>query len=169
MLDQQSAVRDTRRVNNRTLSTVKAIASLLPVGIAVATAVGIAVAPRSAQPERLGDYLRASRKAAGFTLRAVEAETRISNGYLSQIESNKVESPSPNMLHKLAVAYGIDYTDLLVRAGHRVPAASPEYDKERKFAGIPLRALEELNEEEAAELRNYLVFLRQKRRAPTSA
>jgi len=164
MLDQKSVVLDTGEMKNQVLSTLRVAASLLPAGIAVATAASLAVAPRSAPTERLGDYLRASRKAAGFTLRGVEAETKISNGYLSQIESNRVESPSPNMLHKLAAAYGIDYTDLLVRAGHRVPAAGPEYDQERKFAGIPLRALEELNEDEAAELRNYLAFLRLKRR-----
>ncbi|WP_170116350.1 helix-turn-helix domain-containing protein [Rathayibacter caricis] len=156
-------------MTNQAWTTLRAVISLVPAGIAVATAVSIAGAPRSAPTERLGDYLRASRKAAGFTLRAVEAETKISNGYLSQIESNRVESPSPNMLHKLAATYGIDYTDLLVRAGHRVPTAGPEYDQERKFAGIPLRALEELDDDEAAELRNYLAFLRQKRRDRTSA
>lgn len=166
-LDLQSSLLDTGSMNKLGFSSLGAIAPLVPWGAVVSAAavvVAVASAPRSEAPQTLGAYLREGRQAAGFTLRAVEAETGISNGYLSQIESGRVESPSPNMLHKLAAAYGIDYTDLLVRAGHRVPTAGPEFDQERKFAGIPLRALEELDEDEAAELRNYLAFLRQKRR-----
>lgn len=114
---------------------------------------------------RLGDYLRASRKATGLTLRGVEAKTQITNGYLSQIESNTVERPSPNVLYKLAQTYGIDYSDLLLRAGHRVPSSVESSPRPSALAGIPLRALEELTEDEAADLRNYLAFIQQKRRA----
>ncbi|QIS40548.1 helix-turn-helix transcriptional regulator (plasmid) [Clavibacter capsici] len=146
------------------LSTARAVTSSIPWGLIAAAVVGIATSPRSKSPETLGDHLRSTRRTAGLTLRDVEAETKISNGYLSQIESNRVTSPSPNMLHKLASVYGLDYTDLLVRAGHHVPTTNPEHDQVRKLAGIPLRALEELDEAEAAELRNYLAFLRQKRR-----
>jgi transcriptional regulator with XRE-family HTH domain len=160
---------DTEFMKKSGLSTARAVASSVPWGLVAAAIVGVATSPRSESPESLGAYLRSTRRTAGLTLRDVEAETKISNGYLSQIESNRATSPSPNMLHKLALVYGLDYTDLLVRAGHHVPTASPEYDQERKLAGIPLRALEELDEAEAAELRNYLAFLRQKRRDRPSA
>jgi transcriptional regulator with XRE-family HTH domain len=111
---------------------------------------------------RLGDYLKVSRRATGLSLRGVEARTQITNGYLSQIESNNVERPSPNVLYKLAEAYGLDYGDLLVRAGHRVPQKESA-ERPEMLAGIPLRALEDLTEEEQAELRNYLAYIRQKR------
>jgi len=111
---------------------------------------------------RLGDYLKASRRATGLSLRGVEAKTQITNGYLSQIESNSVERPSPNVLYKLAETYGLDYGDLLVRAGHRVPQKESA-ERPEVLGGIPLRALEDLTEEEQAELRNYLAYIRQKR------
>jgi transcriptional regulator with XRE-family HTH domain len=111
---------------------------------------------------RLGDYLKASRRATGLSLRGVEAKTEITNGYLSQIESNNVDRPSPNVLYKLAEVYGIDYSDLLVRAGHRVPRTDSD-ERPEVLAGIPLRALEDLTPEEQAELRNYLAYIRQKR------
>ncbi len=106
--------------------------------------------------------MKASRKATGLSLRGVEARTQITNGYLSQIESNTVGRQSPNVLFKLSEVYGIDYGDLMRRAGHHVPRSTP-VDKPSALAGIPLRALEELTEDEAAELRNYLAFIQQKR------
>lgn len=136
---------------------------VLAIGSAVAIAATITTALSAASSAtKLGDHLKASRKATGLSLRGVEARTQITNGYLSQIESNSVERPSPNVLFKLAEVYGIDYGDLLERAGHHVPAAAGA-ERPTALAGIPLRALEELTEDEAAELRNYLAFIRQKR------
>lgn len=144
--------------------------SFAPISIAAAAAVVaasvIALAPRSSAStkEKLGDYLKKSRGLTGLSLRKVEAQTQISNGYLSQIESNTVDRPSPNVLFKLSEVYGIDYSDLMKRAGHHVPSTA-EGSRPAMLAGIPLRALEELTETEAAELRNYLAFIRQKRGA----
>jgi transcriptional regulator with XRE-family HTH domain len=134
----------------------------LTIGI---SAWGVLSAPRSSTESKLGDYLRESRKATGLTLRGVQSKTGITNGYLSQIESNAVDRPSPNMLFKLAQTYGVDYSDLLVRAGHRIPSESADSSRTTALAGIPLRALEELTEDEAADLRNYLAFIQQKRRS----
>jgi transcriptional regulator with XRE-family HTH domain len=133
------------------------------IGLTASIAVLVAMAPGSGPfPTRLGDHLKASRKATGLSLRGVEARTQITNGYLSQIESNTVDRPSPNVLFKLSEVYGIDYNDLMRRAGHHVATAGNE-DRPTALAGIPLRALEELSEPEAAELRNYLAFIQQKR------
>ena len=46
--------------------------------------------------EHLGTYLKHARMTSGLTLRAVERETGISNGYLSQLESGRVRRPSPD-------------------------------------------------------------------------
>jgi transcriptional regulator with XRE-family HTH domain len=118
----------------------------------------------------LGDYLRQSRQALGLTLREVEARTNksVTNGYLSQIEKNSIKRPSPNVLFNLANVYGLEYSDLLKRAGHHVPSATRE-DAARpgddSLAGIPLRAIQELTEEERKELTQYIAFLRQRRHA----
>ncbi|MCW3492029.1 helix-turn-helix domain-containing protein [Microbacterium sp. SSM24] len=144
-----------------TTQPLRPITSALALGI-VAVAAIVALAPRSTAEERLGDHLKKSRKATGLSLRGVEAQTQITNGYLSQIESNAVDRPSPNVLYKLSDVYGIDYSDLMRRAGHHVPNDGDAV-RPSALAGIPLRALEELTEDEAAELRNYLAFIRQKR------
>lgn len=115
--------------------------------------------------ESLGTYLRQTRRALGLSLRGVEAATEkaVTNGYLSQIEGGTVTRPSPNVLYHLAQVYKIDYGDLLVRAGHRVPRADGRRDRGGVVAGIPLRALEELTADEREELVSYIAFLRQKR------
>jgi transcriptional regulator with XRE-family HTH domain len=117
----------------------------------------------------LGTYLREVRKSLGLSLRDAEAATgkAVSNGYLSQIESGDVDRPSPNVLFHLASVYGIDYGDLLSRAGHRVPAPSQGGIAPQTVAGVPLRALEELDEQDQQLLREYLAFLRSRKKHRT--
>ncbi|MGP8174513.1 MAG: TIR domain-containing protein [Terracidiphilus sp.] len=74
--------------------------------------------------ESLGDVLRKTRTDAGLTLRAVEAETSVSNAYLSQLETGKAENPSPAVLRKLAELYEVPYETLMRAAGY-APDAGP--------------------------------------------
>ncbi|OBK23031.1 hypothetical protein A5635_20355 [Mycobacterium asiaticum] len=102
-----------------------------------------------------------------MTLRDVEAATdkSVSNGYLSQIESGTVERPSPNVLFHLATVYDIDYTDLLTRAGHRIPKSGTGFTvAPQTVAGVPLRALQELDEHDQELLRDYLEFLQSRKK-----
>lgn len=123
-----------------------------------------AVPPGPAHAQTLGAYLRAARQSLGLSQRAVEDKTSkaVTNGYLSQLESGAVAKPSPNILWALAQAYGVDYGDLLVRAGHRVPH-SEETDQRAILAGFPLDAVAELDETERADLLQYIAFLRSRR------
>lgn len=120
--------------------------------------------PRTDGPSELGNYLRHVRNALGLTLRGVEAATNkaVTNGYLSQIESGSIQRPSPRVLHHLATVYGIDYGELLERAGHRVPAPAGAARSD-SLNGFPLRALEDLNPEETTALLTYLDFIKSKR------
>lgn len=117
----------------------------------------------------LGTYLREVRKMLGLSLRDVEAaaDKSVSNGYLSQIESGDVERPSPNVLFHLASVYGVDYGDLLRRAGHHVPAPTQASIAPQTVAGVPLRALEELDEQDQQLLREYLAFLQSRKKHRT--
>lgn len=112
----------------------------------------------------LGAHLKSARGALGLSLRAVEERTgrQVTNGYLSQIESGAATRPSPNMLYHLAQVYGVDYGDLLVRAGHRVPKNRVPDDRV-DVSGIPLRALEDLTADERDHLMEYLAFLKSRR------
>ena len=118
-------------------------------------------AAASANELDLGAFLRSVRQARQLTLRAVEAATdrTVTNGYLSQIESGAIRQPSPNVLYRLAAVYGLEYRDLLRRAGHQVPKEQREPQDEPALSGIPLRSLE-LTPTEQAELMKYLTFLR---------
>lgn len=73
----------------------------------------------------LGDYLRQLREERGLTIEEVEAITP--EGYFSPIEDlwNLEQVIAPNVvnapmrkLHMLSLIYGVDYIDLLERAGH---------------------------------------------------
>jgi Predicted transcriptional regulators len=65
-----------------------------------------------------GVLLRQLRERSEFSLRDLEAETGISNSYLSQIESGRVGAPSPKILEKLAAALKYPYVELMRGAGH---------------------------------------------------
>jgi HTH-type transcriptional regulator, competence development regulator len=69
----------------------------------------------------LGEILKTARLKAGLTLRAVEGETGISNGYLSQLESDTVKTPSPRHLFQLARVYGLPYQALMAAADYPIP------------------------------------------------
>ena len=62
-------------------------------------------------------YLRNLRKDRGWSLRDVEKLTsgRISNGYLSQLESGK-SNPSIATIHMLSAAYGVGFEGMCRRA-----------------------------------------------------
>ena len=115
----------------------------------------------------VGAYLRQVRSLLKMTLRDVEAATdkSVSNGYLSQIESGSVERPSPSVLFHLSNVYNIDYADLLTRAGHRIPKSATEVTvAPQVVAGVPLRALQELDEQDQELLRDYLEFLQSRKK-----
>jgi HTH-type transcriptional regulator, competence development regulator len=55
----------------------------------------------------LADKLKRLREAHGVSLRDLEAETAISNAYLSQLETGKIENPGVITLLKLAEYYRV--------------------------------------------------------------
>jgi transcriptional regulator with XRE-family HTH domain len=77
-------------------------------------------AKTSPSTSSLGEHLALLRASRNLTLREVEQATEklVSNAYLSQIENNKINQPSPNMLYALAEVYGSSYEDLMARAGY---------------------------------------------------
>lgn len=114
----------------------------------------------------LGDELRRIRELHKLTLRAVENLTGISNAYLSQLETGKVEKPSPNYLYKLAEVYNVPYDLLMEKAGYLV-RQQQDASKKRSLAGAALATIEDLTPEEEEELMNYLAYLRSKAKKPS--
>lgn len=109
----------------------------------------------------LGAYLRKARTAAGMTLRQVEAQTGISNAYLSQLENGQVDNPSPQYLEKLANVYKIDYEELLRVAGYlrEEPASRDLFLSHRGEDKDLIRELAANIEEETFDGRQLTVWL----------
>ncbi|MCL4552330.1 MAG: helix-turn-helix domain-containing protein [Candidatus Marsarchaeota archaeon] len=105
---------------------------------------------------KLGVYLLSARERKHLTLRAVERATGISNPYLSQLESGKIQQPSPGMLYKLSEVYGVPYNDVLELAGYPVPDARTTKTGNNSSAS----RIGPVTREEEEALIEYLEFLR---------
>jgi HTH-type transcriptional regulator, competence development regulator len=110
----------------------------------------------------LGERLKLARTAKRMSLRDVERETegRISNGYLSLVESGEVKQPSPNHLHRLAKVLGLEYSELMALAGFHVPASTRAGT--RGLTGLAFSA-KDLTADERADVEKYIEFVRSKR------
>jgi transcriptional regulator with XRE-family HTH domain len=106
--------------------------------------------------ERLGNALRTARELKGKSLKAVAEPADISIAYLLKLEKGQVESPSPHILHRLAAELGIDYLDLMRKAGYIVN------DDGVKSGSALTHALsgEPLTEDEELALATYLKMYR---------
>ena len=110
--------------------------------------------------KELKDILRDLRETQGLSLRDAEGKSGISNAYISQLESGKIQNPSPHMLHKLAKAYNVPYQTLMEAAGYLKPGSK----NTEATKTIVLSATEELNEEEMEGVMKYIKFLRSQRK-----
>lgn len=111
----------------------------------------------------LGKYLASIRNDRGLSLRSVEEKTdkQVSNAYLSQIENDKIQQPSPNILHALAELYEINFEILMEKAGYiTATSARDQSDRHGRAATF---AEHNLTPEEEIELMAYLEFMRRKR------
>lgn len=111
--------------------------------------------------QSLGVELTRLRKELGLTLRRVEAAVGISNAYLSQLENDKIKTPSPNTLYKLSQIYGGSYEGLMAKAGYPVPKELKEEVPET--ASRLAARVSDVSPSEADALVDYLKFLRQSR------
>lgn len=117
-----------------------------------------------AQAGSLGAYIRKARQDVSMSLRDVEEATNkeVSNGYLSQLESGKINKPSPHVLHTLSTVLSVDYETLMQRAGYILPKAP--HLKGAKHTQSASFAIDNLTADEEVQLLEYLTFLRSKKK-----
>jgi len=112
----------------------------------------------------LGAFIKKARQDVSMSLRDVEVATNkeISNGYLSQLESGKINKPSPHILYALAEVLSIDYETLMQRAGYILPNAirKGRVKKER----VSKYMIDNLTADEESKLLEYLSFLRSQKK-----
>ena len=111
--------------------------------------------------QSLGKGLKLARELRKLSLRDVEKATGISNPYLSQLENDKINKPSPFYLHKLANLYEIGYEMLMEAAGYVQRKIIAEGEP-KTLAGAALFSTEKLTPEEEQQLADYLNFIRSK-------
>ena len=111
----------------------------------------------------LGEGLRVARELRNLSLRDVEKATGISNPYLSQLENNKINKPSPFFLHKLASLYEIDYEMLMEAAGY-VERKEVSEGAPKTLVGAAMFSTAKLTAEEETELAKYLHYLRSQKK-----
>lgn len=95
-----------------------------------------------------------------MSLRNVEQATggEVSNAYLSQLESGKVQRPSPHILYALSSALAVPYEDLMERAGYIAP--SDTRSSGAKHGRVATYAIEDLTADEEKALREHLGYIR---------
>ena len=120
----------------------------------------------------LGQYLWDLRQSTTLTLREVEelSARKVSNAYLSQLETKKISKPSPAILHELAVVYAPRlpqqitaaelYQRLMELAGYIRPV---QESSEERTGRLPTFAQDKLTAEEESALLKYLAFLRMRK------
>ncbi len=112
---------------------------------------------------KLAEELRQIRKIRGISLRKLEDTTKISNAYLSQLETGKAENPSPAVLYKLANVLDVPYESLMEAAGYLTPP-EPKSSSPKRLSGIEAALLSaDLTSEEQKQVAALVSFLRENR------
>ncbi len=119
---------------------------------------------RSVVKLTLGKYLASIRTDRKMTLRQVEEATnkQVSNAYLSQIENDKIQKPSPNIIHSLAELYGISFEKLMEMAGYLM--SSTKRTDDERHGRVATFAEHNLTPEEESEMIQFLQFMRGRKR-----
>jgi len=120
---------------------------------------------------RLGGRLQRLRRKRKDSLRAVEAQTGISNAYLSQLERGVATNPNPVKLQQLARYFGIPYVELMRDAGYMpAPAASSAGDliaahaePATALSSELTETLSDLTDDEETLVMQYAEFLKSRR------
>lgn len=73
----------------------------------------------------VGARLRDARSAHGLSLHEVAERAGCSSGYVYKLEMDRVRTPSPRVLARLAEALGLAYSELMSAAGYDLIADGP--------------------------------------------
>ena len=106
----------------------------------------------------LGEVLKQARLDRGLSLRDVERETGIKNAHVSQLENGTIMKPEMALIWELAALYGLDYTNLLVLAGHG--SGEETSGRQRRRMSVAMRAMGDLSPTQQDQALKYMAELR---------
>ena len=110
----------------------------------------------------LGDYLKTLRKSNNLTLKQIEDNLGISNAYLSQLENNKIKSPSVYLLNKLSNLYDVPLAEILEKSG--IVKKPKQTREETRLNSRIAFSTEKMSKEEKKEVLEYLNYLKSKKK-----
>lgn len=70
------------------------------------------------EASEFGQYLKEVRKRRKLTIRQLDTYSGVSHSYISQMERGERGVPSPEILRKLSKPLGVEYEELMERAGY---------------------------------------------------
>lgn len=111
----------------------------------------------------LGSRLRQVRSRREQSLSHVAKAAEISTAYLQKLEVGDVRNPSPKVLHSLSEVLDIGYSELMRLAGYIVPNDLASGRRRRRNELTHAMSSEELTEDEAGVLAEYLAWYRSRR------
>jgi transcriptional regulator with XRE-family HTH domain len=79
--------------------------------------------------ESLGTMLHSARTGFSLSLQEVAVRAGCSGGYVHKLEADRVKTPSPRVLARLAEALGLDYGVLMTATGYAAEVAVAEDEK----------------------------------------
>ena len=122
----------------------------------------------------IGQYLSGLRESKGLTMSAVvdeikrliktnelENQSAISRGYLSSLESDKYNHPSPFKFKGLAVVYNIPYELLLNKAGY-LDKTSKKVKEDASFT-LMLKEVQDMTVRERQTVLDYIEYVKSRR------
>lgn len=118
--------------------------------------------------KELGTQLRQVRGLRGWSLRETAEKAEISPAYLQKLEQGNVHAPSPHVLYRLAEHLGAPYSNLMELAGYVVPDPGAERLALPSISPLAYAlSSEDLSEEEAEALAQYLAWYRSQQTSKT--
>jgi transcriptional regulator with XRE-family HTH domain len=108
----------------------------------------------------LGETVAQARKVKNMTLAETAKRAGFSVAYLHKLENDNIRAPSPRLLHKLAQALKLSYTDLMRLAGYVVSQANGNPG----INALATALKSELKEDELVALAEYLALYRAQRK-----
>lgn len=68
--------------------------------------------------KQFGEFLKQKRKEKSLTTTQLAELSGLSQSYISNVENGRRTKPKPETIYKFAEALGLDYSDLMVKAGY---------------------------------------------------
>ena len=106
----------------------------------------------------LGKFIAEHREAKDLSRRRLAELANISHTEIHRLENGERKSPSPPVLKAIANALGVTYDDIMKAAGY-LDSTSPSPVIAARITGT-----EDLTDQEIEEVRNYISYLRSKRK-----